>query len=1093
MADTGYQNYPFIFESKGIVARYVDDKTPQGVFLDLNSLEEIAENALATRLGTTIINKSGTVPQPLPGIVHSLNKLGGLNGAAFRYAGQGGNLYRRQALTPGPYSLISSTLSGQPWTAVQYAPDISSLPFVYIADANGVIKDNGTLAAPQNANMLQPQYPVQAVAQQPYLQVLDNYPGPSSVYTYTGISGGTITPYVNTTLTSAVTAIGLRAVSVAAPTQVGLFQYLTINSGGGTQESVLVLEVTATGFVANFTQLHSAAETVTSKALSVTVPASTTAEVSKSFGGTPISTWPVTLNQEDYIGLYLYVSDPSQIQKIIISFDCGNGTFQSDYFYRTIGQGPLQTLLDTNTDSSTSAADVVLSESLGLFSPNEAGISQLNTGLTQWTPLLMQLSDFAGAGRADFNDPVFNWQNVNGYQIQIVTNANSSATVQFAALVLFGGYGADSFAGVAYDYLFTFYNVNDGTESNPSMVMTNVNPPLQTNWVLPRRQPVLLTIFHPVLDPQATHLRLYRRGGTLGDNYRRIDQVPVSGNTTAYQDIWEDLQIEQADTVSFTNDCPVTSTLPVPVNTFITAAINTTNQVVNVYCNQMANISVSQQVDLGNVAAVNFEVVIVLTVAANYFTAFVQNTHATNETVAATASYAQPVTIIAEAFDQAWYGGDLQNPSYLYYSAKSNPVAVGSASYVIVTVPSDGITAIVGTRTNLFVSTLKKWWSIAPGSNQPGSSPTPYPTATDHGCVGKLAWCLKDGMIYYLSQDGLRVFSGSEAPYISQIIEFVFQNVGTTPIPIADPAQFATARAAWWNKFVFFSYIAMDGKRHRIILDTENKRFRNDDLDCQSLFLESDVNPNVLVFGDSNGFIHQDRQSIAYDEGVTAGAIAQLPITLTMQTPYSDQGAPTIQKNYNNLVLDVNTNGNNLIAELLFNDGESSITLGTISNTQRSRINLNVNGGDGYQAYKASLLLTGSGTQRIFLFQAAIQAIPLAVTRQSYDTYWQDDGTAEGKLCKQVYIDYNASAPIICTVYYDESVLIPPFVFTLPLYNGVRNSFRQRLPAVKYRLRRMVMDSAGNDFQIWNESHFEVKPVCQGKGYEKIPLLSVEK
>ena len=230
------------------------------------------------------------------------------------------------------------------------------------------------------------------------------------------------------------------------------------------------------------------------------------------------------------------------------------------------------------------------------------------------------------------------------------------------------------------------------------MAMTNVNPPNQTNWITPRRQPVQLTATYPTLDPQTTHLRWYRRGGTLGDNYRRIDQVPIGGSPQKYMDIWADYQIEEADTVSFTNDVPVTSSLPVPVLTTLTAAINTTNQVVNVTPASMANISVSQQINLGNVAAPNYETVIVLTVTATYFTAFVQNTHLINETVAATASYAQPVTIVAIASIRCGYAGDEQNPSYLYYSAKDNPVAVSSANYVPVSIPSDAVSAIVPSR-----------------------------------------------------------------------------------------------------------------------------------------------------------------------------------------------------------------------------------------------------------------------------------------------------------------------------------------------------------------------------------------------------------
>ena len=140
------------------------------------------------------------------------------------------------------------------------------------------------------------------------------------------------------------------------------------------------------------------------------------------------------------------------------------------------------------------------------------------------------------------------------------------------------------------------------------------------------------------------------------------------------------------------------------------------------------------------------------------------------------------------------------------------------------------------------------------------------------------------------------------------------------------------------------------------------------------------------------------------------------------------------------------TNGSPVTCELEFNDGEESLVLGTVTTTERERVNLNVNGGLGFQAYKCSLLLTGSGIAPILLYQAKIRAIPLAETRQSLDSYWLKQGTAESKACRQLYLDYNSSAPITCTVYYDESALVAPFVFTLPQYNGVRKRHQAAPP-----------------------------------------------
>jgi hypothetical protein len=1088
MPDASYRTSNLLLRSRGISARPVDDTLAESAFLNLDNAEETAENAVGSRLGSTIINKTGVTVNALPGLVHSVIKLAGLNNVAWRYAGSGTGLYRRNAAGTGPYTSIANTLSGNPWQAIAYRPNLSSYPYLFIADLAGMLKDNGTLAAPQQLGIFQPQYPVQAQAQAPDLITLDNYLTATG-YTTSGVSGLAVSSYVNTTLTSAVTATGINTVTVANPTQPGLFQLLTIDSGPS-QETVLVIEVTPAGFVANFTKTHTAGAAVASEQLTFTVPISSTGTVSKSFAGTPIAAWPATLQLADYIGLYLYVSDPNQIQSITLKFDCGDGSFNTDYFYKVIGQGPLQQLLNNVSDPATAATDAALSESLGLYGNDSTSLASLNEGLAVWTPLLAQLSDFASAGRANFGDPVFNWSAVNGYQIEVVTNSNTSATIGLAALILFGGAGPDSLGGVAYDWAFTFFNPDDGTESNPCMFMSNINPPLNTNWITPRRQPVVLTLTHPTVDPQAKRIRVYRRGGSLGDNFRRVNEIPCSGASTTYTDIAADQDIQGADLLSLVNDVPVTSTLPVPVNTTLQTAITTTNQVVSVYPVSMDNISVRQLVSLGSLTATgltsNFETVVVLTVASDHFTAFVQNTHAVGETISATAKVGQPVSGIALAFNITWYWGDPNNPHYLYYSAASNPQAVGAASYVEVGTPDDPITVVVPFKGNLYVSTQKFWYSIAPGT-QAGAVPTVYPTSAKHGCVAPLGYLVTEEAIYYQAIDGIRAFAGGSSTYLTQDQEFIFQGVGSTPIVQADPAQIAKTRAAYWNNMNFFSYIGLDGNRHRLIFHTIYKRWRNDDVDAQSLFLEADT--NTLVFGDSTGLVRADRTG-SYDEINNAGAVQQSPIAVNIQTAYLDMGAPAEQKVYNSFTLDCNTGGQPATVTLLLNDGASSLVLGTVTTSQRSRVNLNVNNGDGVEAYKVALKITGAFTQPAYFYQAAIQSLVLAITRKSFDTWelkFSDDGS---KVAKNLFLDYSSTSTVSLTVTFDNTA-VAPYLLTLPSTGGARSVLRLRLPPVKFRLARLVV-TAGQDFQLWNDSRWEVKPVCAGKGYEFFPLMSVE-
>ena len=1375
MSDSPYKSANFLLRSHGVMARYTQDAPPDSTFyLQEDSLEEIEENSLASRLGTSIVTKNGLTAYPLGGTageVHSLSKLTGINGNAWRYAGMGTGLYRIEGVNQGAYSRIYNAMSGEPWTAAEYTPLVSSYPYIYIADSSVMLKDNGELAssasassststgtsvgsgaawaspgnidngssyasvvldapggntyypsettgsvsgsqagmfnfvktltlsgfssipetsgtvyvewsgsiaasgtnaggeillgysvdggatftyiiasfssfssstvpmvltgvtnlalvqirvmingyssnndgsvaissyvtnvyifesgsgsgtsqvltamvtglsvpsdavivglgisfdgyysgaiptlavnlsvgtevdtftltgvsssysaggatdlwayggwipatlsslsvkfiasslststvylnklvvkvyyavsvATQNIGIFQNRYPVQAKAQSPDEIILDPFSAGSAL--------------VSTTTTAAITVTGIQTVPVANLSVLGLFQSLVVDTGGSA-ETVLVIGMTQTGIIANFTKTHLTGVAVVEMGNSTTVGASSTGTLSGTLAAS-ISTWPTTLEQEDYIGLWLYVGDPNAIQSITLKFNTANGA----YFYRTIGQGPLQATLNASTDSTTAAVDTVLTDSLGLYTAGAGGVTGLTT-IPGWTPILLQLSDFSGAGGADFNDPTMNWQNVATYAITIVTGGGIAGTsfpitVKDASLILFGGAGPDSFAGVSYDYMVTLFNINDYTESNPTMVMTDVDPPFNTNRVLPRRQPVALSWVNSNVDTQATHWRVYRRGGTLADNYRRIDQIPITaatGGIQTYTDIWSDLDIQGADTISFENDVPVTSPLPIPLNNLVGTAISTKNQVATVVFSSPYNtaaagfsqsVFVGQQVTIGDVVADNFETVIVLTLTtsgANItgFTAFVQNVHALGEPIEATAKYGQPLNIVGIAYDQGFYAGDVNNPSNIYWTPKGNIQSVSSASYEPVSNAGDPITAIVGTAANLYISTLQRWWAVSPGTT---GSPTIYPTMVDHGCVGPQAWTLKDGTVYYLSLDGIRTFRGGGGEYISEIIEFIWQGVGTTPIAQADPTQFLSARASWWNKFVFFSYVGIDGNRHRVILDVDNKRYRTDSLDCQSMYLEEDT--GTLTWGDSQGLIHLDRQNISYDETSVNGVVTQSPIAITLQTPYSDQGAPQAQKNYAEFTLDADTNGNPVTVELLFNDGAFTETIGTVTTNERRKVNLALNSGAGYQAYKVSMQLTGSGTERIYLYQAKIRHILLGETRTSYDSYDLRLGVDESKILKQLYVETTATAPITCNVYYDGNL---GFTFTIPELGGVRNALRVRLPAIKFRIIRFIFTSA-SDFILWETSKFEWKPLAQGKSYSTAFLM----
>ena len=1088
MPDSYYQTLPATFKSRGIAARYTDDTLPEGTYLNLDNVEELEENALVSRLGSTIINKTGTAVNALPAPVHSLSRLASYSGSAWRYAGAGTSLYRRTGNTAGPYTSIATGLSGDPWSSVSYRPFLSSFPYLFFADSAQMLKDNGSLASPQQMGIFQPSQPVQALIQAPQEILIDSFENPTGDYTFSGWSGSPALSYrVSTTLTTAVSATGVQTVTVASTTNIAQFQLLDIDSGGAA-ETVIVLVVTTGGFTADFTKTHLTGAAVSEQYISNSMDASTTATIQRT-GSYDLSTFPNgTLTQgADYIAFYLYLDNAANVSEIVFQLDVSAtpGAF-TDYYSKSIVpsiyQDPItQSTSQTAGNQTDLVTQIIYQEAIGVYTSGAISGYQLNTGTDQWTKILVQMSDFITVGNAGLNTPGFTMADVNAFQLQVTTTSTGGVTVGIDGLYAMGGYGPDSFGGISYDWLYTYYNANTGLESNPSMFMSNVNPPAVTTYITPRRQPVLLTLL-PSTDPQVTNIRIYRRGGTLGANFLRVDEIPAS--STTYLDISTDAIIEGADIVSLTNDVPVTSTLQVPVNTTLTAALTPAGlgQTLTITPVSMTNISVHQQVTLGNNIDPNQEIVIVESITGTSFTAFVQNPHLLGDPVTAQSIYGQPVNLMALAYNCGWFAGDPNNPHYLYYTNAGNVEALSAAANIEVGTPSDPITAIIPFQGSLFVATRDHWYTIAP-TTQTGAAPTVYPTTAVHGVVAPFGWVATESEIWHQSVDGIRSFSGGPAMYRTQEIEFLFQNNGPTPIVEVDPSQFSQTRMAYWNNIVFLSYVGTDTNVHRLMYHTIYKRWRNDDVPATAMFLEPDTND--LLYGDSGGVIHQDRVG-SYDEENAAGVVTVTPIALNMQTAYLDQGKPKTQKNYNELTLDANTNGATLTAALLFNDGQVTVPMGTFSTASRQKVNLNVLAGLGQQAYRVSLQVTGSVVEPAILYQADLRGVILAETRQSMDTYWLKQGTDESKICKQAYIEYTAAAVLNCEVYYDLSAS-PLFTFNLPASNRI--STRVRFPAIKYRLIRLVITST-EDFQVWPDSKLEIKPVCSTKGYQAMGLVA---
>lgn len=1167
MADTTYQPLSFIFQSKGIVARWATDRAPQFCYLNLNNAEERQETALSSRYGCVIINRDpdgtpgGTnylLPNPIVTITRLAQKS---SDSSWRYAGDNtGVLYRRTGDTQGPYTQIITGLSGQPFDSVVNTTFGSSTPYIFIADANLMLKDNGA-GTPTKWGIAPPTEQALTWVFDPQVFLIDGFnngAGGYAVSNVTGLASGTIGT-VTTSLgggsfgldnaweyytvtgglkfawngclatfgaSGAITSVAI--LSAITTTLVGssytLLQVTTASAHGLSVGNGVQIAVTSNPYFDGIYLVHSVLSP-TVFTVSYGTPTYASASGGVMYGALP------TASQALLFNIY---GAPKQQQFTTIGvggvFNNLITSFPIDYVGGSVAASTIGTIgktvsLDLSQANQAIGGDLIaVALSIGTpenvvsvqieFDINGSGytsayysavvpITPATAGTSAWQTYYIPMGNFVANGMAGQQN--YTWADVTGWRVVVTTNSTGGTTVSLNALYQQWGYGPSSFGGTGYDYRYTYYRADTQTESNGSPIQAFDQ---QAGYVASQVAPFSLRQALRIQasysqDPQVTHVRFYRRGGTLSSNWFLIDQVPnnSAGGQFNYFDLIADADIQQANTLKLANNVPVTSTLPIPISTTLaqpTAAptflfgASTPFDVFQLQNIVVANSSAvflpGQIVDIGK--PYNLEQVSVIAGGTGSFFSIVRLMHNAGEPVQVFAIQGQPCDLCALAYGQMWVAGDPNNPHFLYFSNPGYPENFGPQNYIPVSEPSDPIMAVINFRGTLFVATLTTWYQIIGGA-----SPYAQPTGSKHGLVAKHGWTQTESAVWYQAIDGIRAFRGADGMYASLIIEWLYRQVpqAYTPIPLVNLGSLSTIQMAFQNNFVYAMYPAYNGNNYRLAFSTEYQRWRNDDVNATALYFEEDTNnllyTKFLTAGAQSGYaICIDRVNDYDDGGWVSGALAPTPIAANIRIPYHDLEKPHFPKQWNTLELDVDTKGQNMTVLLHVDDDAQILNLGTVNTASRDKVQLKINAGDGVQGYKVSPEFQASVTVAPNIWQLDIYYALLAAYRTSFDSYWIKFGTDESKLVKEGYFDYTSTTSITVSLYADGGTA-PYYSFVLPANpNRQSEPVRVRFAPIKLRMFRCIATSSA-PFQVWANLEIRWKSCRVGTGYATMPLV----
>jgi hypothetical protein len=1026
---------------------------PDHTYWNMMNAECRQENSIASRLGRSVITAEpallGGANAPLADEnIHTLARLKGLENP-YRYAGANQDLYRGTlpASEVSPYATINGSFifSGNRFSTANYRPNDTSTPYIYFADSQVMTKDNGTLTTLQQWGIFPPTAPPTLSLGNALTEAIDNFSSLVGDYTLQGFTGGSNVTLVTTTLGTAITTAP-GTFTVRPPSMSGIIpnMILNVDTGGFFEQYVFVVSTTPTTFTGYFMMNHVSSAQVSNNGLQLTCDGPCFIEHNFVFSAATAAQLELG---GGYITVGLQVSDYTKLinDDFSVIFNVPGGGYVARYV-----SNPAIPVPTTNN----------------------------------YTEITISISDFEPTGIA--GSPGSTWANVSSWGIEV--GSTSSITVTFGDFSYFGGNGPSVTDGGAtpYNYRITFYNSVTGTESGPSVVQ------IPTAQVSPVGQPVTVNFAAavtppPPIDPQITNIRIYRLGGTLPNQWLQVGQVPIG--TTTFIDTNSDEQIAAANILDVDTAPPVTSTLPVPLNVVTGGPITVGENTVLLVGPLSANLFVNQLITIDSLLPTEETVIIQAITGGDQITGYFQYAHASGAAVTASTRAGQPCYLAAIAFNRAWLAGDPNNPDILYYSDPFNPESFPVENFVELGSPSDPIMAIVEWNGQLYVLTQNTVWNILGAQS---GTPLPFKTAAKHGLNAPFGWCVTEGEIYYQSFGGIYAFQGSDSRYASFDIEWVFtaQFIAddiNRAVPLMDPTQVSQTLMAYYQNEIYVSYIAQNSERYRVIYDKVHARWRNDDVATNSMLVQEDI--YTLIFGTTVGMIYQDRTGNYDTNGLGAGITA---ITMNLQTAAIDMGMPKNFKNFNEFTIDIDTGGQTVLITLLFDYGQTSVSLGGITSSGRAQYQFNINEGEGQLSLNVSVLLTAEivtdNASPVEVYECHIRATPEAEVRQSYDSYLMDFGSPDYKFVKQGWFEYTALDPagITFNCYVDGGLTAPTFSFALPKSLN-RTTVRVRFPATKGRVWRWIATSA-SDFRLYSDSRIEWKPVTQDKGYELRPL-----
>lgn len=341
-------------------------------------------------------------------------------------------------------------------------------------------------------------------------------------------------------------------------------------------------------------------------------------------------------------------------------------------------------------------------------------------------------------------------------------------------------------------------------------------------------------------------------------------------------------------------------------------------------------------------------------------------------------------------------------------------------SFAIIGDGSARAVAGVASATQIRVWTTERSYNVVGVGN---SDDTFLPVALDgsRGCVGQFAVCAGEGVLYFVSQDGIYADIGGRQTKLTGAIDPFFQGITVSGQLGWNVAQMALTRLACLHEptgttLMMLYAEAGSSTLNRFLVLKPN--LQNGQLaECffgtsaltslQSLYVDS-INRELLA-GGANGQIYRVEDPSTYSDAGTA-------IAWRARTKSLNQGQPFQRKQYASVLAEGNTGSQNITVAAYYDRAASSETLSSAwsSSTENSQTSFRT-ADETALRYNIAIDVSGTTTARVAITGFVMHAFLHPELQLIYDTNEFMFQTIHE--LRKVPLDLNAPSPITMVTY----------------------------------------------------------------------------